>query len=116
MIGAPFGERVVEHAVPGDAGLERQPVAENVRPGADDLQVDALLVEPGLAVGHRLDEPREERPHLEAVVELQRRRRRVGTHKLDADVPAARLDGGDQLRRHVVGVNVNRHAILFDIH
>jgi hypothetical protein len=32
-----------------------KPVAENVRPGADDLAIEALLVEPRAALRHRLD-------------------------------------------------------------
>ena len=50
VVGAPFRQRVVEHAMPGDAGVARQAVAEDVRPGADDLVVDALLVEPFVAL------------------------------------------------------------------
>ena len=36
--------------------------------------VDALLVEPGVPLRDRLDQARKERPHLEAVIEVQRRR------------------------------------------
>ena len=116
VVGAPFRQRVVEHPVPGGARLGGQAITEDVGPGADDLQIDALLIEPGVALRHRFDQPRKERTDLEAVVEMQRGRRALRPHQPHADVRAARVDGGDQLRRHVVGVNVDRHeASLRDV-
>ncbi len=72
VVGGPFRQGVVEHAVPGDAVRERQAVAENVRPGADDLVVDFLIVHPFVPLRRRLDEARKERPHLKAIVERKR--------------------------------------------
>ncbi len=72
VLRAPFAERIVEHAMPGLAGLRRQAIGEDVRPGAENLVVDALSGEPGAACLDRLDELREERAHLEAVVEGER--------------------------------------------
>ena len=97
--------------MPGDACVGGKAVAEYVRPGADDLRLDALLVEPGAPLGDRLDQARKERAHLEAVVEMQRRRRRARLHQPHADLLAAAVDCIDQLRRNVVGVNVDRHAV-----
>ena len=73
--------------------------------------IDALLVEPCEPLADRLDQARKERTHLEAVVEVQRRRRSARLHQLHADVLAAGGDCIDQLRRNVVGVNVDRHAV-----
>jgi hypothetical protein len=97
--------------MPGNAGGGSQAVTENVGPGADDLSVDALLVEPGAPRSDRLDQTGKERPHLEAVVEMQRRRRAVGFNEPHADLLAAGGDRIDQLRRNVVGMNVDRHAV-----
>jgi hypothetical protein len=41
--------------VPGDAGVGGKTVAEYVGPGADDLLIDSLRVEPGASCGDRLD-------------------------------------------------------------
>src|SRR5580692_6928677 len=49
-------------AVPRLAGRWREAIGEDVRPGADDLVVDAFLGEPGLACRGGLDEARKERP------------------------------------------------------
>jgi hypothetical protein len=108
MFGAPFAQRIVEHAVPCLARRRRQAIGENVRPGADDLTVDALLGQPGPARRGRLDQPRKERPHLEAVIELQGFAARWAGEP-DPDVGAARPDRGDELRRYVMGMNVDRH-------
>ncbi len=96
--------------MPGDAGVARQAVAEDVWPGADDLEIDALRIEPGMAFRHRLDEPREERPHLETVREAQRGRRSRCLLQRDADVLATRGDGGEELWRHVMGMDVDGHG------
>ena len=107
LSGGPFRQRVVEHPVPGDAGVVRQAIAEDVRPGADDLMVDVLLVHPFVAFRHGLDEAREERPHLEAVVEAERLLAAVGGREADADGAAFAFDRGDELRRDVMGVDVD---------
>ena len=74
--------------------------------------VDSLLVQPLLPCRNRFDQPREEWPHAEAIVEPQRRLRSGGCREADADVRSGFFDRGEQLRRHVVGMNVNRHALL----
>src|SRR5262249_56056976 len=71
----------------------------------------ALRVEPSAPLGHRFDQAREERPHLEAVVEMHRRRRGTRSHQPHADRLAAVLERVDQLRRNVVGMNGDRHAL-----
>jgi hypothetical protein len=109
VVGGPFRQGVVEHAVPGDALFARQAVGEDVRPGADDLMIDALLIEPLVALGHRFDKAREKRPHLEAVAELQRLLAALGRRERDADLLALVLDCGDEMRRDVMGMRVDRH-------
>src|SRR5260370_29776112 len=89
-------------------------VAEKLRPGADDLLIDALLIEPGAPLGDGFDQAWKERAHLEAIVEMQRRRRGAGSHQPHADLLAAAGDRVDQLRRNVVGMNVDRHALSSD--
>jgi hypothetical protein len=42
---------------------------------------------------------------------MQRRRRGAGSHEPHADLLAAAGDRVDQLRRNVVGMNVDRHAL-----
>src|SRR5262249_13656962 len=112
VVRAPRRKRVVEHPVPGDTRLGGKTIAKYVGPGADDLSLDALCVEPSASCGGRLDEPGEERPHLEAVIEMQRRRGPGGMRQPYPDLLAARLDCLDQLRRDVMGMNVDRHAVL----
>src|SRR5262249_56837157 len=75
VVGGPLRERIVQHPVPGDAGVERQAVAENVRPGADDLALDALLVEPGEALRYRLDQARAKGARPEPLVGMKCRTR-----------------------------------------
>ena len=87
--------------------VARQAIAEDVRPGADDLMVDPLFVHPFVAFGHGLDQAREERPHLEAVVEAERLLAAVGGREADADGAAFAFDRGDELRRDVMGVDVD---------
>ena len=72
-----------------------------------------LLVHPFVALGDRLDEAREERPHLEAVVEAERLLAAVGGREADADVGASAFDRGDELRRDVMGVDVDGHVRYF---
>ncbi len=96
--------------MPSGARVRRKAVAEYVGPGADDLPVDALLVEPNVPLRDRLDQPRKERPDLEPVIEMQRRRGAGRARQTHPDVLSARVDCIEQLRRNVVGVNVNRHA------
>jgi hypothetical protein len=110
VIGAPFGQRIVEQPMPLHAGIAAKAVAEDIRPGADDLQIDALLVEPDVPLRDRLDEARKERPDLEAIGELQRRRGVARFHQRNADVLAAGRDRVERLRRNVVGVDVDRHG------
>src|SRR5438093_2959563 len=98
--------------MPRDTSIGGKAVAEDVRPGADDLSLDALHVEPGAPLGHRLDQARKERPHLEPVIKMQRRRRAVRFNDANADLLAAGNDRVDQLRWDVMGMNVDWHAAL----
>ncbi|TMJ35561.1 MAG: hypothetical protein E6G86_19980 [Alphaproteobacteria bacterium] len=98
--------------MPGDTGISGKAVAEDVGPGADDLSLDALRVEPGAPLGDRLDQARKERPHLEPVIKMQRRRRAVRFNDANADLLAAGNDRVDQLRWDVMGMNVDWHAAL----
>ena len=112
IVRGPFRQRVVEHAVPGDTVLAGQAIAEDVGPGADDLMVDVLFVHPFVALGDGLDKAREERPDLEAVVEAQRLLAAVGGGEADAMAVPRAFDRGDELRRDVVGVDVDGHPEL----
>src|SRR5262249_39374054 len=78
IVHAPGRQRVVEHAMPGDARVGGKAIAEYIWPGADDLSVDTLRVQPSAPLGDGLDQARKKRPYLEAVIEMQRRRRAVG--------------------------------------
>src|SRR5581483_2991333 len=112
---APGRERVVEHAMPGGALLARQTVAIDVRPGGDELMVDALAIEPGDALLDRIDELREHRANFEAVVELQGRRCRAVDHA-NAEIFAVAANARDQFGGNVVGVDVDGHdACLRDV-
>ncbi len=66
-----------------------------------------LLVHPFVAFRDGLDQARKERPHLEAVVEAERLLAAVGGREADADVAAFAFDRGDELRRDVMGVDVD---------
>src|SRR5438132_1008306 len=96
--------------MPRDTGIGGKAVTEDVRPGADDLSLDALRVEPGAPLGDGLDQARKERPHLEPVIKMQRRRRAVRFNDANADLLAAGDDRVDQLRWNVMGMNIDRHA------
>ena len=111
IVRAPVRQRVIQHPVPGDARVDGEAVAENVRPSADDLQVDALLVEPSAPLRDRLDQPREERANLESVIERQSRRPPGGRrHQAYPYVFASGGDRVDQLRWNIMGVDIDRHA------
>ena len=70
-----------------------------------------LFVHPFVAFRHGLDQAREERPHLEAVVEAERLLAAVGGREADADGAAFAFDRGDELRRDVMGVDVDGHSV-----
>src|SRR5262249_26649049 len=110
IVRAPGRQRVVEHAMPGDTRVGDKAVAEYIGPGADDLSIDTLRVEPSAALGNWLDQARKERPYLEAVIEMQRRRRVVGLNEPHADLSTAGGDCVDQWRRNVMRMSVDRHA------
>jgi hypothetical protein len=95
--------------VPQAAALRVQAVAEDIRPSANDLQVDSLLVEPLEAVDGWFDQAREERAHLEAVVEMYCGWCRLRPYQPDADLCAAGCDGIDELGRYVMCMGVDRH-------
>src|SRR5262245_60452627 len=110
IVHAPGRQRVVEHAMPGDARVGGKTVAKYIGPGADDLSLDPLRIEPSAPLGDGLVQARKDRPYLKAVIEMQGRRRAVGFNYPHPDLSTAEGDCVDQLRRNVVGMNVNRHA------
>src|SRR6476619_5398086 len=99
MVRGPPPQRVVQHAMPGDALLAGQAISEDVRPSADDLVVDALFVHPFVTFRDGLDQARKEWPHLEAVVETERLFAAVGGCEFYADDAAFAFDRCDELRR-----------------
>src|SRR5262249_13414800 len=100
VVRAPHRQRVVEHPMPGDAGVGGKAVPEWAGPGADDLLIDALLVEPGAPRRAGFDRAKKDGAPLEAVVKMHRRWRGAGWHQAHADLLAAGDDGVDQLRRN----------------
>jgi hypothetical protein len=69
IVGAPFGQRIVQRPMPGDTCVCGKAVTENIRPGTDDLQVDALLIQPGAPLLDRFDQARKEWADLEPTIE-----------------------------------------------
>jgi len=111
VIAAPLRQRVVEQAVPCGAAFDVEAVPEDVGPGTDDLQVDVLLVEPFDPLSHGLDQAREERPYLEPVVKLKRRRSAVHRQKPNAQPAAVCRDGVEELGWHEMGMGVDGQGV-----
>ena len=112
---APRGQGVVEHPVPRGAGIAGQSIAIDVRPGRHELPIKPLPVEARAAKLRGFHQLRKERPHLETIIEGYGRRLAViGREKPDPDLSAAIRDRGNQLRRNIMGMNIDGHgASLF---
>ncbi len=84
--------------------------AEYIAPARQNLAGDAGGVHGGKAFVHRLDQFGEKRPDLWPIIEMDRALAVGPMLQRQPEILGPRLQGIEQVRRHIVGVNIDGHC------